>query len=87
GKIAEIELQILQIDQDLRTEVGKDLVETRSKLSELAERKTAAVDQLKRIDIRAPQNGVVHQLAVHTIGGVIGPGEQIMLIVPDADTL
>jgi HlyD family secretion protein len=60
GKIAEIELQILQIDQDLRTEVGKDLVETRSKLSELAERKTAAVDQLKRIDIRAPQNGVVH---------------------------
>lgn len=87
GKIAEIELQIIQIDQDLRSEVGKDLVEVRSKLSELAERKTAAVDQLKRIDIRAPQGGVVHQLAVHTVGGVIGPGEQIMLIVPDADTL
>ena len=87
GKIAEIELQVIQIDQDLRSEVGKDLVEVRSKLSELAERKTAAVDQLKRIDIRAPQSGVVHQLAVHTIGGVIGPGEQIMLVVPDADTL
>jgi len=87
GKIAEIELQIIQIDQDLRTEVGKDLVETRSKLAELAERKTAAVDQLKRIDIRAPQSGVVHQLTVHTIGGVIQPGEQIMLVVPDADTL
>lgn len=87
GKIAEIELQIIQIDQDLRTEVGKDLVEVRSKLSELAERKTAAVDQLQRIDIRAPQGGAVHQLAVHTIGGVVGPGEQIMLIVPDADTL
>ncbi len=87
GKIAEIELQTIQIDQDLRSEVGKDLVEVRSKLSELAERKTAAVDQLKRIDIRAPQSGAVHQLAVHTIGGVIGQGEQIMLIVPDADTL
>jgi HlyD family secretion protein len=35
GKIAEIELQIIQIDQDLRSEVGKDLIETRSKLSEL----------------------------------------------------
>src|SRR6266404_7982624 len=46
GKIAEIELQIIQIDQDLRTEVGKDLIEARSKISELAERKTAAVDQL-----------------------------------------
>lgn len=87
GKIAEIELQVLQIDQDLRTEVGKDLVETRSKLSEVVERKTAAVDQLNRIDIRAPQSGRVHELSVHTVGGVIAPGEQIMLIVPDADAL
>jgi HlyD family secretion protein len=87
GKIAEIELQIIQIDQDLRTEVGKDLIETRSKLSELAERKIAAVDLLNRIDIRAPQTGRVHELSVHTVGGVISPGEQIMLIVPDADAL
>src|SRR6185369_1594293 len=87
GKIAEIQLQIIQIDQDLRTEVGKDLIETRSRLSELAERKTAVVDELKRIDIRAPQSGRVHELAVHTVGGVIAPGEQIMLIVPDADAL
>jgi len=87
GKIAEIELQIIQIDQDLRTEVGKDLIETRSKLSELAERKIAAVDLLNRTDIRAPQAGRVHELSVHTVGGVIAPGEQIMLIVPDADAL
>jgi len=87
GKIAEIELQVIQIDQDLRTEVGKDLIETRSKLSELSERKIAAVDQLNRIDIRAPQSGRVHELSVHTVGGVISPGEQIMLIVPDADAL
>lgn len=87
GKIAEIELQIIQIDQDLRTEVGKDLIETRSKLSEMTERKTAAVDLLNRIDIRAPQSGRVHELSVHTVGGVIAPGEQIMLIVPDADVL
>jgi len=87
GKIAEIELQIIQVDQDLRAEVGKDLIEARSKISEVAERKTAAVDQLDRIDIRAPQSGRIHQLTVHTVGGVIAPGEQIMLIVPDADAL
>lgn len=87
GKIAEIQLQMIQIDQDLRTEVGKDLIETRSKLAELAERKTAAVDQLNRTDIRAPQSGRVHELSVHTVGGVIAPGEQIMLIVPDNDAL
>jgi HlyD family secretion protein len=87
GKISEIELQSIQIDQDLRSEVGKDLIETRSKMSELSERRTAAVDQLSRIDIRAPQNGRVHQLAVHTVGGVISPGEPIMLVVPDNETL
>jgi HlyD family secretion protein len=87
GKIAETELQILQIDQDMRSEVGKDLAEIRAKTAELVEKKVAAEDQLKRVDIRAPLNGVVHQLAVHTIGGVIGPAEVIMLIVPAADTL
>ena len=88
GKISELELQIIQIDQDMRTEVGKDLAEVRSKTSELVEKKVAAEDQLKRIDIRAPQDGVVHQLAVHTVGGVITPqGEPIMLIVPEAEAL
>jgi HlyD family secretion protein len=87
GKISEIELQILQIDQDLRAEVGKDLAEIRVKTSELVEKRVAAEDQLKRIDIRAPQDGVVHQLAVHTVGGVIAPGELLMLIVPEQDAL
>jgi HlyD family secretion protein len=87
GKIAEIELQILQIDQDLRTEVGKDLAEIRAKASELTEKKVSAEDQLKRIDIRAPQDGTVHELAVHTVGGVVGAGEALMLIVPRVDAL
>ena len=75
GKITETELQILQIDQDLRTEVGKELREIQGKIAELVERKVAAEDQLKRIDIRAPQDGMVHQSTVHTVGGVITPGE------------
>ena len=87
GKTAETQLQILQIDQDLRTEVGKDLAEIRGRLSELSEKKVAAEDLLKRIDIRAPQTGTVHQLSVHTIGGVVTPSEPIMLIVPDSDAL
>jgi HlyD family secretion protein len=87
GKITETQLQIIQIDQDLRSDVGKELGEVRSQVSELFEKKIAAEDQLKRIDIRAPQDGVVHQLAVHTVGGVISAGDQIMLIVPDADSL
>ncbi len=87
GKIAETELQILQLGQDLRTEVIKDLREAQGKVAELNERRVAAEDQLKRIDIRAPQAGIVHQLAVHTVGGVITQSEPIMLIVPEDDAL
>jgi HlyD family secretion protein len=74
GKISEIKIQILQIDQDMRTEVGKDLAEIRAKSAELIEKRVAAEDQLKRVDIRAPQNGMVHQLDVHTVGGVVTAG-------------
>jgi HlyD family secretion protein len=87
GRITETTLQIIQIDQDLRTEVGKDLAEIRAKTSELVEKRVAAEDQLKRIDIRAPQDGTVQQLALHTVGGVVTAGEPIMLIVPAHDPL
>jgi HlyD family secretion protein len=87
GKISETELQIIQIDQNLRSEVGRELADIRAKVSELVEKRVTALDQLQRIDIRAPQAGVVHSLAVHTKGGVIGAGEQIMLVVPETDAL
>ena len=88
GKITETELQILQVGQDLRSEVGKNLADIRAKTSEAVEKKIAAEDLLRRIDIRAPQDGIVHQLTAHTVGGVISPqGEPIMLIVPESDLL
>lgn len=87
GRIAEIDLQILQLDQDLKTEVGKELRDQQGREAEFSERRVAAEDQLKRIDIRAPQSGTVHQLAVHTVGGVIAPSEPVMLVVPNADRL
>ncbi len=87
GRISETELQILQLDKEFRTEVLRDLRDSEGKIAELRERLTAAEDQLKRLDIRAPQAGFVHQLTVHTVGGVIANGEVIMLIVPGSDDL
>ena len=87
GKVTETNLQIIQIDQDMRSDVAKELGEIRGKIAELVERKIAAEDQLRRIDIRSPQDGTVHQLALHTIGGVVTAGDVLMLIVPDADSL
>jgi HlyD family secretion protein len=87
-KIAETQLQILQIDQDLAADVAKDLRETDSKIGEDVERKVAAEDRLKRTDIRAPQDGIVFQSTANTIGGVITTtGDPIMLIVPESDQM
>ena len=87
GKITETELQIIQVDRDVVSEVSKDLRETNDKIGELIERKVTAEDQLRRIDIRAPQDGIVEQSTVHTVGGVITAGDAIMLIVPQTDDL
>jgi HlyD family secretion protein len=87
GKITEIELQIIQIDQDLSSEVARELREVDMKIGEFVERQVTAEDQLKHVEIRAPQDGVVHQLAVHTLGGVVSPADPIMLIVPEGDSL
>ncbi len=87
GKISELELQIIQIDQDLSSEVAREMREIDGKIGEFVERKVTAEDQLRRIDIRAPQNGTVFQSTVHTVGGVISAGDAIMLIVPETDNL
>lgn len=87
GKISETELQILQISEDLRADAMKELREIDGKEAELLERRTIAEDQLQRIDLRAPVSGTVHQLSVHTVGGVLSPGETAMFIVPGEDAL
>jgi HlyD family secretion protein len=86
-KKAETALKIIQIDSDMRTEVAKEIGEIRAKTSELEEKRVAAEDQLKRIELKAPLDGFVHQLSVHTVGGVITAGETVMTIVPDDDAL
>ncbi|MFD2346629.1 HlyD family type I secretion periplasmic adaptor subunit [Sinorhizobium terangae] len=87
GKSSEIDLQILQLDEDRRTEISKDLTDVEAKIAEYEERRTAASDQLRRLDITAPLSGRVYQLAVHTVNGVVNPGETLMLVVPQADDL
>ena len=87
GKVAETELQIIQVDDDARSEVSEQLRKTQSDISEFAERLVAAKEELRRVDIRAPQAGVVHELAVHAAGAVVAPGEAIMQIVPARDML
>jgi HlyD family secretion protein len=87
SKIGETQLQMVRAEQDFRTDVVKELGEAQGKEAELVERSVSARDLLDRIEIHAPVAGVVHQLAAHTIGGVIRAGDTIMEIVPDTEDL
>lgn len=87
GQILERQLAEGNLEEERRAEAENGLRETDGKLAELVQQAIAARDQLKHIDIRAPQDGIVHELAYHTVGGVIPPGETIAIIVPVSDEL
>ncbi|MEQ1669779.1 MAG: HlyD family type I secretion periplasmic adaptor subunit, partial [Hyphomicrobium sp.] len=86
-KIAEIEMQRLSIDSEAKSEAIKELRETQGKLVELMERRTAAVDQLQRVDIRSPSDGIIDQMSVFTVGGVVNTAEPLMVVVPQHEKL
>jgi HlyD family secretion protein len=85
--IAESEVQIINQQNDTQNDVATQLRDTQQKIHELAEQMQAASDVLSRIEVKAPQDGVVTDLKVHTRGGVIQAGEPLMDLVPARDKL
>jgi HlyD family secretion protein len=85
GRIAEIEVEILAVEQNLRREVATELGELNARIAEYEERRTAALDEIRRLDLVAPISGTVHELAIRTPGGVVTPGQTVLEIVPAAN--
>ena len=85
--IAEKQLQIEQLNTEFTQRALDELQKTRQVLAEATQQKVAAEDRLARTTIRAPQAGIVHESIVHTIGGVVGSGQTLMMIVPQSDDL
>lgn len=86
-RIAEENLRILELDTTRINEVVEQLREVRTSLSDLSERIRAAEDVLERTTILAPLDGVIVDLRVHTVGGVVGAGEALLDIVPEGERL
>ena len=86
-KISSTRLQMTRAGQVSAGDVLKEFAEVQEKQLVLTQQHTAALDKLKHLEIRAPQSGTVHELMIHTVGGVIGPGEVLMLIAPSKDGL
>ncbi|MGM3422990.1 HlyD family type I secretion periplasmic adaptor subunit [Pseudomonas benzopyrenica] len=81
-QMGETKLQILQTTQKFKSDVANKLAETQSRIYELRERVGALQDLVNRTVIKAPVDGMVMGLAVHTIGGVVAPGTHLLDIVP-----
>ncbi len=82
AQIAEATTRHDQVARDARSEAAASLREAQATLAELTGRRTALVAEREATEIRAPVAGYVHQLAVHTDGGVIAPGAVMAKIVP-----
>ncbi|ACO77840.1 Type I secretion membrane fusion protein [Azotobacter vinelandii CA] len=86
-QINETELQILQLNKDFNADVVSQLAEVQTKVFDLQEKKSALEDRLSRVVIRAPEDGMILGMTVHTIGGVINPGTPLLDIVPSISDL
>ncbi len=86
-QIGETRLQILQTTQKFKSDVASKLAEAQSRVYEARERLAALQDRFNRTEVKAPVSGMVMGLAVHTIGGVVQPGTNLLDIVPDAAKL
>jgi HlyD family secretion protein len=85
--IAERRIMVEQVDSSFLSDALDQLQTLRQRIAELTQQKVAGQDRLRRVDIIAPQTGVVHESIIHTVGGVVAPGETLMLIVPTDDRL
>lgn len=87
GKIGETRLRMLQVDRDFQSKVATELGEVQARLSDVTERVNGARDRVERTQLHAPVAGQVLQLAVHTVGGVVSPGQPLLHVVPQHESL
>ncbi|RMR04768.1 HlyD family type I secretion periplasmic adaptor subunit [Pseudomonas syringae group genomosp. 7] len=86
-QISETELQIIQLNKNFSSEVAKELSDVQAKVFDLQETATALQDRLSRSVIRAPEDGMVLDMKVHTVGGVVSAGTPLLDIVPESSEL
>jgi len=87
AKIGETKLQIIQVDEEIRNQALNELRDADSKIAEFQGRRISSQARLAHTTIKAPITGTIYQLSIHTEGGVVAPGETIMMIVPQGDDL
>jgi HlyD family secretion protein len=76
-----------KLENDRQNDIAQSLREAQNQKFQLREKLLAAEDQLSRTEIKAPEDGAVTELRIHTPGGVIGAGAPLLDLVPGQDRL
>ncbi len=85
--ISEIDNNIEETKIDFKNLAKEDLNEVTAELMRVKESYSALNDQIGRTTVRSPIKGVIQKVYIHTVGGVIKPGENLIEIVPTDDIL
>jgi HlyD family secretion protein len=86
-QISETQSKSLEDESTYLSEVLNELRDVEGRLAEALERRNALEAKVRRVAVISPRSGFVHNLMIHTIGGVAGPGETLMEIIPEEDVL
>ena len=87
NSISETRIQMGQVDREFKQTVLTELREADGAVNDLTQQLQATREQLSRVEVKAPVDGMIHQLSVFTIGGVIPPGGAVMAVVPQTDQM
>ena len=87
ASIREAEEQRQALQSEFRRQQLTNLAETERHIDQLQQEQIKAAQRTAQQQITAPVTGVVQQLAVHTIGGVVTPAQELMKIVPEGQSL
>ena len=87
GRIAELSLQVLQLEIERVSEAEGDAGEVGASIYEIREKLAHVIDRLDRMEIGSPIGGIVHDMKVFSVGEVVKPGEEVARVVPDTGEL
>lgn len=85
NSVRDTELELIQQERQRRQDAVTELRDVTASLEELTQQIISTQRQLERIDIRAPVSGLVHEMQIVTVGGVVPPGGTVAQIIPTGD--
>ncbi|MGO9758859.1 MAG: HlyD family type I secretion periplasmic adaptor subunit [Roseiarcus sp.] len=87
SQLIETDFKIAETKKSGRSDILTQLESVVERIAQAEQERAASLDRVQRLEIKAPRAGYVNELTVHTIGGVISPGQSVMSIVPNSDPL